>query len=145
MNRNQLIAGAAWVIGAWLAPMSGMAAESSVSAEKVVKEAQETIEATRQYTVQQKETFQRKAQEELAVMQQQILELRAKVEKASDSTRADLQQSLNELEKKKDGVRENLDELKYATDAKWHEVRERMNSALDEVKRSYRRLLAHLP
>ncbi|MDH4080161.1 MAG: hypothetical protein OEU68_10130 [Nitrospira sp.] len=145
MNRNQLIAGAAWVIGAWLAPMSGMAAESSVSAEKVVKEAQETIEATRQYTVQQKETFQRKAQEELAVMQQQILELRAKVEKASDSTRADLQQSLNELEKKKDGVREKLDELKYATDAKWHEVRERMNSALDEVKRSYRRLLAHLP
>lgn len=145
MNRNQLIASAAWVIGAWLAPMSGMAAESSVSAEKVVKEAQETIEATRQYTVQQKETFQRKAQEELAVMQQQILELRAKVEKASDSTRADLQQSLNELEKKKDGVREKLDELKYATDAKWHEVRERMNSALDEVKRSYRRLLAHLP
>lgn len=145
MNRNQLIAGAAWVIGAWLAPMSGMAAESAVSAETVVKEAQETIEATRQYTVQQKETFQRKAQEELAVMQQQILELRAKVEKASDDTRADLQQSLNELEKKKDGVREKLDELKHATDAKWHEVRERMNSALDEVKRSYRRLLAHLP
>lgn len=78
-------------------------------------------------------------------MQQQILELRAKVEKASDATRADLQQSLNELEKKKDGVREKLDELKHTTDAKWHEVRERMNSALDEVKRSYRRLLAHLP
>lgn len=145
MNRSQLITGAAWVIGAWLAPMSGMAAESAVSAEKVVKEAQETIEGTRQYTAQQKETFQRKAQEELAVMQQQILELRAKVEKASDATRADLQQSLNELEKKKDGVREKLDELKHTTDAKWHEVRERMNSALDEVKRSYRRLLAHLP
>ena len=124
--------------------MPGMAAESAVSAEKVVQEAQETIEATRQYTVQQKETFQRKAQEELAVMQQKIFELRAKVEKASDSTRTDLQQSLDDLEKKRNGVREKLDELKHTTDAKWHEVRERMNSALDEVKRSYRRLLTHL-
>lgn len=112
MNRSRLIAGAVVVIGSWIAPMSNMAADSTVSAEKVVKEAQEAIEATRQYTVQQKEAFQRKAQEELAAMQQQILGLQAKIEKASESTRADLQRSLNELEQKKEGVREKLDELK---------------------------------
>jgi septal ring factor EnvC (AmiA/AmiB activator) len=145
MNRSRLIAGVVVVIGSGIAPMSSLAADFTVSAEQVVKEAQETIEATRQYSVQQKEAFQETAQEELAAMQQEILGLRAKMEKASESIRADLQESLNELEQKKEGVRAKLDELKNATDAKWNEVRGRMNSALDECKRSYRKLLALLP
>ncbi|MGC4098687.1 MAG: hypothetical protein QM706_16360 [Nitrospira sp.] len=65
--------------------------------------------------------------------------------KASETTRADLQKSLNELEKKKDGVKEKLDELKGATDAKWHDVQDRMNNALSELKQSYQKLLSHMP
>jgi uncharacterized coiled-coil DUF342 family protein len=122
-----------------------MAAEPTASAEKIVKEAQETIEATREYTAQQKEAFQRKAQEELAAIQAQILGLREKITKASESTRADLQKSLNELEKKKDGVKEKLDALRETTDEKWHQVREGMNTAMNELKHSYRKLLSHLP
>ncbi|BFU91810.1 MAG: hypothetical protein NTAFB01_29970 [Nitrospira sp.] len=122
-----------------------MAAESTASAEKVVKETQEAIEATKEYTAQQKEAFQRKAQEELAAIQRQIIGLREKIAKASESTRADLQKSLNELEKKKEGVKERVDKLKVATDAKWHEVREGMNNAMNELKHSYQKLLSHMP
>lgn len=145
MSPRSAITAVVYVVGIGIVPMSSIAAESPASADKVVKEAQETVEAAKQYTAQQKEAFQQKAQEELAVIQRQILGLRAKIEKSSESTRADLQKSLNELEKKKDGVREKVDELKNATDTKWHEVRGRMNNALDELKRSYRKLLAHLP
>lgn len=145
MNRGWLAAGAVSVVVASLIPWSGMAAESTASAEKVVKETQEAIEATKEYTVQQKEAFQRKAHEELTAIQRQIIRLREKIAKASESTRADLQKSLNELEKKKDGVKERLDELKGATDAKWHEVREGMNDALNELKHSYQKLLSHMP
>lgn len=130
---------------AGILPVPSVAAEPTASAEKVVKEAQETIEATREYTAQQKEAFQRKAQEELVAIQEQILGLREKIAKASEFTRADLQKSLNELEKKKDGVREKLDELKSTGDAKWHELREGMHTALNELKQSYRKVLSHIP
>lgn len=145
MKRGWLAAGAVSVAFASLIPWSSMAAESKASAEKVVKETQEAIEATKEYTAQQKEAFQRKAQEELAAIHRQILGLREKIAKASESARADLQKSLNELEKKKDGVKERLDELKGATGAKWHEAREGMNNALNELKHSYQKLLSHMP
>jgi flagellar motility protein MotE (MotC chaperone) len=145
MNRGWLAAGAVSVALGSLVPWSGMAAESKASAEKVVKETQEAIEATKEYTAQQKDTFQRKAQEELAAIQRQIIGLREKIAKASESTRADFQKSLNELEKKKDVVKERLDELKGATGAKWHEVREGMSNALNELKYSYQKLLSHMP
>ena len=65
--------------------------------------------------------------------------------KASESTRAELQKSLNELEKKKEAVKEKLDELKGATDAKWHDVKDGMNNAMNEIKHSYQKLLSHMP
>lgn len=145
MTRGWLAAWAVSVALAGLIPYSGMAAESTASVEKVVKETQEAIDATKEYTAQQKEAFQRKAQEELVAIQRQIIVLRGKIEKASESARADLQTSLNELEKKKEGVKEKLDELKGATDAKWHEVKDGMNHALNELKHSYQKLLSHIP
>ena len=145
MSQSRMSVFVVYVTVAGMVPIPSVAAEPSASAEKVVKEAQETIEATRQYTAQQREAFQRKAQEELVAIQEQILGLREKVAKASESTRGDLQKSLNELEKKKDGVREKLDALRGATDEKWHQVRDGMNTALNELKHSYRKLLSHLP
>ena len=120
-------------------------AESTSGTEKIVKEARETLQATKEYTDQQKAAFQRKAQEELAALQQQITALRGKVEDASASTRTELQKSLNELEKKKDGVREKVDELRQTTDKKWQDVQDGMNSALHELKQSYQKLLSRIP
>ena len=145
MKRGWIVAGAVSIAVASLIPWLGMAAESTASAEKVAKETQESIEATKEYTAQQKEAFQRKAQEELTAIQRQIIGLREKIAKASESTRVDLQKSLNEFEKKKGGVKEKVDEWKGATDAKWHEVREGMNHALQELKHSYQKLLSNMP
>lgn len=140
-----------WLRGLFWVPIAGMmvcqqvGAESTTGTDKIVKEARETIEATKEYTVQQKEAIERKAHEELAALQRQIVELRGKVTDASEATRVELQKSLNELEKKKDGVKARLEELKGATDAKWHDVQERMAMAMNELKRSYRKLLSSLP
>lgn len=140
-----------FIIGVLLVGMAGLsfprdvAAESKAGTEKIVKEARETIEATKEYTVQQKEAIERKAHEELAVLQRQIVELRGKVTRASETTRTELQKSLNELEKKKDVAKERLEELKGTTDAKWHEVQEGMTTTLNELRQSYQKLLSHLP
>jgi peptidoglycan hydrolase CwlO-like protein len=78
-----------------------MAPDLLAGVDTIAKEARETIEATKEYTAQQKDAFQRKAQEELSAIQGQIGALRGKVRNVSASTRADLQKSIDELEKKK--------------------------------------------
>jgi hypothetical protein len=61
MNCGWLAARVVSTVLASVIPLSGMAAESEANAEKVAKEAREAIEATKEYTAQQKEAFQRKA------------------------------------------------------------------------------------
>jgi hypothetical protein len=46
---------------------------------------------------------------------------------------------------KKDVVKDKLDELRSATDAKWTEVKSGVNSAVDELKRSYQKAWSRLP
>jgi len=145
MNRGHFLFAIAWIGIVAIVPLPGMAVEPPVDAEKITKEARETIEATKQYTAQQKEAFQRKAHEELAAIQKQIIALRGKASEASAATRAELQKSISELEKKKDAAKDKLDELRSATDAKWSEVKAGMNSALDELKRSYQHVREKLP
>ena len=143
--RSRWLRGVFWVSVAGLFVCQNVGAESTSGTDKIVKEARETIEATKEYTDQQKSAFQRKAQEELAALQQQITALRGKVADASASTRVELQKSLNELEKKKDAVREQLDGLKHTTDKKWQDVHDGMNGALHELKQSYQKLLSRMP
>ena len=145
MNRGNSLWGIVWMGIIWAIPVQGLAAEPAVGTEKITKEARETIEATKQYTAQQKEAFQRKAHEELVAIQKRIIALRGKATEASASTRAGLQKSLNDLEKKRDAAKDKLDELRAATDVKWGEVKAGMNNALDELKNSYQKALSHLP
>lgn len=126
-------------------PLPGMGAEPPVDTEKITKEARETIEATKQYTAQQKEAFQQKVHEDLVSIQKQIIALRGKAGEASAATRTELQKSINELEKKKDAAKNKLDELRATTDAKWSAMKVAVNSALDELKNSYQKALSHLP
>jgi hypothetical protein len=57
-----------------------MAAESEANAEKVAKEAREAIEATKEYTAQQTDAFQRKAQEVLAEFNDKLLNCARKLQ-----------------------------------------------------------------
>lgn len=138
-----------WIIGSlviWCGLVSAgvEAGEQPVTPGTITKEARETIEATAQYTTQQKEAFQRKAQEEFDAIQKQMAALQGKADKASASARAELQKSIHELEVKKKAVKQQLDGLKSATDAKWDEMRAGVHSAIEEMNQSFQRLRSKL-
>ncbi|MCS6294377.1 MAG: hypothetical protein H8J66_15000 [Nitrospira sp.] len=141
-----------WIIGLsglflsgfWLITIGVEAGEKPVTPDTITKEARETIEATAQYTAQQKEAFQRKAQEELDAIQKQMAMLQGKADKASASARTELQKSIHELEVKKEAVKKQLDGLKSATDAKWDELRAGVHSAIEEMNQSFQRLRSKL-
>lgn len=132
------------VVGFTLLALPVQAAEAPTATERLTKEAREAIDATKSYTAQQKEAFQRKAQAELTALQKQIAALQSRVGEASAATRADLQASIADLEKKKEGARKKMDELRSATDAKWADVKSGVSSALDEVQAAYRKALTLL-
>ena len=120
------------------------ATDRPVTPGTIAKEARETIDATAQYTTQQKEAFQRAAQDELEAVQKQMAALQAKADKASASARAELQKSIRELEVKKEAARKQLDGLKSASDAKWSEMKAGVHDAIEEMNQSYQRLRAAL-
>jgi len=123
----------------------GAARVSFAGTETITKEAKETLEATKQYTIEQKEAFQRKAQEELAVVHKQIDTLRGKGHEVSAAARAELQKSIDELEKKKDAAKHELEQLRMVTDSKWAAMKTKVNSAIEDLKRSYQKALSRLP
>jgi peptidoglycan hydrolase CwlO-like protein len=123
----------------------GVAGVSFAGTETITKEAKETLEATKQYTIEQKEAFQRKAHEELAVVQKQIGALRGKGREVSAATRAELQKSIDELETKKDAAKRELEQLKAVTDSKWSAMKANVSSALEDLKSSYQKAASRLP
>lgn len=134
-----------WAAIVGIALVTGVACVSFAGTDTITKEAKETLEATKQYTVEQKEAFQRKAHEELLVVQKQIGALREQGREASDATRVELQKSIEELEKKKNAAKRELEQLKVVTDSKWAAMKSDVNAALVDLKRSYQKAVSRLP
>jgi hypothetical protein len=132
------------IVGLAVLALPVQAAEQPTASDRLTKEAREAIDATKSYTAQQKEAFQRKAQAELAALQKQIAALQSRVGEASAATRADLQASIEDLEKKKEGATKKMEELRSATDAKWGDVKSGVSRALDDVQAAYHKAVSYL-
>ena len=145
MRRYSRISPIVWSVVAGCVLLLGVRTESSAGTDTITQSTRETIDATKKYTAQQKEAFQQKAQEELIAVQRHIAVLRDKSREASIAARADLQASIDELERKKEAAKERLATLRNATDEKWNAVKSGVDTALDEINNSYRKALSHLP
>lgn len=144
------VAGMLWgivVIGLFALPaaVAAGAPDKPVTGETVMREAQEAVTATKDYTLQQKDAFQRKIQAELDDVQQQITRLRGQVEHASEAARGDIQQSIGELEKKKDLAHKKIEALHSATASSWEQVKSKAAAAMDDLRDSLNQTLSHLP
>ena len=64
------------------------ASDKPVTGDTVIRETQEAVRATKDYTIQQKDAFQRKVQTELDEMQVRIAQLRGQVKHASGKTQS---------------------------------------------------------
>jgi hypothetical protein len=119
--------------------------DKSVTGDRVVRETQEAVIATKDYTIQQKDAFQRKVQAELDEIQVHITRLRGQVELASAEARTDLQKAIGELEKKKDLANKKAQDIHSATTASWQQVKSKTAAAVDDLRDSLNRTLSHLP
>jgi UDP-N-acetyl-D-mannosaminuronate dehydrogenase len=119
------------------------ASDKSVTGDTVVREAQEAVTATKDYTIQQKDAFQRMVQAELDEIQVHITQFRGQVTHASIEARADIQKAIVELEKKKDLATKRSQDIHSATAFSWEQVKSKTAAAMDDLRDSVNRTLPH--
>ncbi|ULA58069.1 MAG: conserved exported protein of unknown function [Nitrospira sp.] len=137
------------LMGVMLAPVpralaAGDQAPPSTT-EKMIRDTKEAVESTKQYTLQQKDIFQKTIQAELAEMQAKIAELQTKTSAASVEARKDMQKALQDLERKKDEARKQLDEVSHSTSSAWSTLKDNVNAAVADLKKSYKETVSKLP
>ncbi len=121
------------------------ASDKPVTGDTVIRETKEAVTATKDYTIQQKDAFQRKVQTELDEMQVRITQLRGQVKHASAEARADIQKAIGELEKKKDLAQKKAEEIHSATASSWEQVKSKTSAAMDDLRDSFTRARSYLP
>jgi len=121
------------------------ASDKPVTGDKVIQETQEAMTATKDYTIQQKDAFQRKVQTELDERQGRIAQLRGQVKHASAEARADIQKAISDLEKKKELAEKKAQEIHSATASSWEQVKAKTSAAMDDLRESFNRAKSHLP
>ena len=122
--------------GGWLI-FSGK--KLDVSTKRVTKEAKEALQATQEYTAQQKQAFQKAMHGELVTMERHIDSLKAKSRTASGQARADLQLAIQELEQKKAVAAQKLAKLQSSSAQAWTEAKSATNEAFEDMKQSYKK------
>jgi hypothetical protein len=149
MSMKNRVGGLLAIVGTGLLMLFGAvaagAADKQVSGGTVVKEAQEAAIATKDYTIQQKDVFQRKVQVELDEIQVHIAKLRGQVNHASTEARTDIQKAIVELEKKRDLAKKKAEDIHSATASSWEQVKSKTAAAMDDLRDSVNRTLSHLP
>jgi len=121
------------------------ASDKPATGDTVIRETQEAVTATKDYTIQQKDAFQRKVQTELDEMQVRITQLRGQVKHASSEARADIQKAIGELEKKKDLANKKVKAIHSATASSWEQVKSKAEAAMDDLRDSLTRARSYLP
>ena len=138
-----------WIVGIGLLTVSVVvvagASDKPVTGDKVIRETQEAVTATKDYTIQQKDAFQRKVQKELNEMQVHISQLRGRVKHASAGARADIQKAIVELEKKKDLANKKAQDIHSATASSWEQIKSKVTAAMDDLRDSLNRTLSRFP
>lgn len=134
-------------VGCGLAPLAIAAGDQAPpsTTEKMIRDTKEAVESTKQYTIQQKDSFQKTVQAELAEMQTKITELQKKTSAASVEARKDMQKALQDLEHKKDEARKQLDEVSHSTSSAWSTLKDNVNAAVADLKKSYKDTVSKLP
>jgi hypothetical protein len=96
----------------------------------------DSMQATKDYTYDQKDAFVASASVDLDALDRKIKELSDKAATASDSVKADAQTQLQELRDKRAVLNQKLDAVKNATEADWNDTKTAFQNSYDDVKSS---------
>lgn len=113
------------------------AATDQVSGEQLKKQASETLDTAKKYTLQQKEEFQKKMEVELQDLSKRFDELKKKADSSKGDALTALEARLADLKSQQKDVEQKLNELKSSTARAWEETKTKVEQAVDTLKKAY--------
>jgi Asp-tRNA(Asn)/Glu-tRNA(Gln) amidotransferase A subunit family amidase len=137
-----------WVIGIWPAGISCAEAGEEPqrsSTDRIVRDTKEALETTKEYSLRQKEAFEKRVRAELQELQVKIAELRKETDVASAEARKEMQKAIQDLERKKHEARKKLEEVNESTSSAWTSLKAGMTAAVEDLKKSYQEAVSKFP
>jgi cytochrome c556 len=102
--------------------------------DKIQAETQQAAQDMKDYTYAQKAAFVETMQAQLSALNRDLDQLSAKVEKASDTAKAEAKPKLQALRDQADKLNQQLDKAKNATASTWDDVKAGTKKAYNELK-----------
>ena len=110
---------------------------TAVTAGEVKQETQEALVAAQQYARQQKEAYQQQMQRQMEELNTQIAALKERTNQAGADAREDLHMLQQDVEQKLEAARKQLAELQTARVETWEVMKVAVDTALQDVRKSY--------
>jgi peptidoglycan hydrolase CwlO-like protein len=124
---------------------STAAEPGKVTAEDVKQQTQEAWNAAKDYTLQEKEEYQKRIESQLADLSKKIDELKEKAKIAKDDVAVKLQAQIEALKKQQQVADEKLNELRSSTSKAWDQVKTGADKALEDLKKAYEAARSYFP
>jgi cytochrome c556 len=107
---------------------------TSQQIDKVQAETKQAAQDMKDYTYAQKSAFVETMQGQLTALNRDLDQLSAKVEKSSDTAKAEAKPKLQALRDQADKLNQQLDKAKNATESTWDDVKSGAKKAYDQLK-----------
>lgn len=118
--------------------------KKEVSSADVKKETGEAVKTAGTYVKQEKDRYQKKAEDKLRRAEDNVKKLAEKAEKAGDKTNEKLSKAAEELRLKSEAAKNKLGELKAAGEKEWHKVKMELDAMLRDLERTYNRVASQI-
>jgi len=105
--------------------------------DKLKRESKEASQEMKDYTFAQKEEFTEKMQGQLTEINKDLEQLSAKIEKASDTAKAEAKPKLQALREQTAKLTKQLDQAKGATESTWNDVKTGFKKGYAELKEGF--------
>lgn len=107
------------------------------SADAVKQHAQETYDAAKKYTLEQKQAYQKKLEEEVGELSRRIGDLKDKAQTLKGEALVALQSKMEDLKEKQKVAESKVQELRSASTQAWENVKAGAEKAFQDLKKAY--------
>ena len=149
MSKNNCVSRLRGIVGIGMLTISmvvaAQASDKPVTGDTVIRKTQEAMKATKDFTIQQKDAFERQIQTELGEMKVSLSHLREQLQHASGKTRVDLQKTIADLETKIDLANKKLQSMRSATTSSWEQAKLKTEAVMNDLRSSLHRAQSYLP
>jgi len=112
--------------------------QKPVTSKDVKQKATEAVQTAKEYLAQQQEKYLKEAQEKLNNLDKEISDLRQQAEKQTGEVQQKLSGQADSLQKKLEAAKAKLAAMKDASGDAWKKLKSGMDSAVDELEKSYK-------